>query len=124
MEILIIAALIGIIPAFIAQKKGYSFGLWWFYGAALFIIALPHALIMKPAEGSEEANKQKALDLASKGFTPVNRSAVDFSADGVIGSTPYRNEPDGGVVAIVNGRTIKFRNRADLETMLRGSGPA
>ncbi len=38
---------IGIIPAIIAQKKGRSFILWWIYGAALFIIALPHALIMK-----------------------------------------------------------------------------
>lgn len=121
MEILIAAALIGLIPAFIAQKKGHSFGLWWLYGAALFIIALPHALIMKPAEGSEEANKQKALEMASKGFTPIRESAVDFAADGVIGSTPYRNEPDGGVVAIVNGRTIKFRNRDDLETVLRGA---
>ncbi len=47
MEVLIIAALIGLVPAIIAKGKGRSFGLWWFYGAALFIIALPHALIMK-----------------------------------------------------------------------------
>jgi hypothetical protein len=48
MEVLIIAALIGLIPASIAKSKGRSFGLWWFYGAMLFIIALPHALLMKP----------------------------------------------------------------------------
>lgn len=76
---------------------------------------------MKPAEGSEEANKRKALEMASKGFTPVRDSAVDFAADGVIGNTPYRKEPDGGVIAIVSGRTIKFKNRDDLETMLRGA---
>lgn len=121
MEILVVAALIGLIPAFVAQKKGRSFGLWWFYGSALFIIALPHALIMKPEEGSEEANKQKALEMASKGFTPVRETTVDFVADGVIGNTPYRNEPDGGVIAITNGHTIKFKNRDDLETMLRGA---
>jgi hypothetical protein len=46
MEILIWGALLGIIPAMIAQSKGKSFGLWWFYGAMLFIIALPHSLIM------------------------------------------------------------------------------
>ena len=46
MEVLIIAALIGLIPAMIAEKKGRSFGLWWFYGAMIFIIALPHALII------------------------------------------------------------------------------
>ena len=124
MEILIVAALIGLIPAFIAQKKGRSFGLWWIYGAALFIVALPHALIMSASEGSEEAMKRKALEMASKGFTPVREGSVDFAADGVIGATPYRNEPDGSVVAIVGGRTIKFRNRSDLEAMLRGPAAA
>jgi len=47
MEVLVIAVLIGLIPAAIAKGKGRSFGLWLFYGAALFIIALSHALIMK-----------------------------------------------------------------------------
>lgn len=47
MEMLVIAVIIGLIPAYIAQTKGRSFGLWWFYGAALFIVALPHSLIMK-----------------------------------------------------------------------------
>ena len=55
MEILIIAILIGLIPAAIAKGKGKNFGLWWLYGAALFIIALPHAIIMKPDRGSLEA---------------------------------------------------------------------
>lgn len=54
MEFLIVCALIGLIPAAIAQGKGRSFGLWWFYGAALFIIALPHALIMKPDQATLE----------------------------------------------------------------------
>lgn len=47
MDILIIAIIIGLVPAVIAKGKGRSFGLWWIYGAALFIVALPHALIMK-----------------------------------------------------------------------------
>jgi hypothetical protein len=46
MEVLIFATLLGLIPAMIAKSKGRSFGLWWFYGAMLFIIALPHSLIM------------------------------------------------------------------------------
>lgn len=54
MEVLLLAILIGLIPAVIAKGKGRSFGLWWFYGAALFIVALPHALLMKAnAEGIE-----------------------------------------------------------------------
>ncbi len=46
MEFFILVVLIGLIPAVIAQGKGRSFVLWWLYGAALFIVALPHALIM------------------------------------------------------------------------------
>jgi hypothetical protein len=48
MSILLLAVLLGLIPAAIAKGKGYSFGGWWLYGALLFIVALPHALIMSP----------------------------------------------------------------------------
>ena len=54
MEVLIFAVLLGLIPAMIAQSKGRSFGLWWFYGAMLFIIALPHSLIMSADKKSVE----------------------------------------------------------------------
>jgi hypothetical protein len=47
MEMLLVAILIGLVPAAIAKGKGRSFGLWWLYGAALFIVALPHALLAK-----------------------------------------------------------------------------
>ena len=43
-----LAVVIGLIPAFIARNKGKNFLLWWFYGAMLFIVALPHAILMKP----------------------------------------------------------------------------
>jgi cation transport ATPase len=46
MEIILVALVIGLIPAAIAQSKGHSFLSWWFYGAALFIVALPHALLI------------------------------------------------------------------------------
>ena len=36
---LIISALLALIPANIAKKKGYSFGVWWLYGWFLFIVA-------------------------------------------------------------------------------------
>jgi hypothetical protein len=60
MEFLLLAALIGLIPAAIAKGKGYSFGLWWVYGAALFIVALPHSLIMKP--NSEGIDQQRGVN--------------------------------------------------------------
>lgn len=54
MEILVLAILLGLIPAMIAQSKGRSFGLWWFYGFLLFIIALPHSLIISLDEKTLE----------------------------------------------------------------------
>jgi cytochrome c-type biogenesis protein len=43
---LIVLAAIGLIPAVIAYKKGHNFYDWWFFGTALFFIALPVALFM------------------------------------------------------------------------------
>ncbi len=63
MEILIIAAIIGLIPAAIAQGKGKSFVLWWMYGAAIFIVALPHALLMRTDDSAVE---RKQLSLGMK----------------------------------------------------------
>jgi ribosomal protein L40E len=42
------AIIIGLIPAAIASRKGHSFLLWWIFGAAMFILALPFALLLKP----------------------------------------------------------------------------
>jgi hypothetical protein len=47
METIFLAILIGLIPAVIAQNKGRSFVAWWLYGAGLFIVALPHSLLIK-----------------------------------------------------------------------------
>lgn len=47
MEILLIALVLGCIPGAIAQSKGRSFVGWWLYGAALFVIALPHSLLLE-----------------------------------------------------------------------------
>lgn len=42
------ALLLGLIPALIARGKGRDFATWWTYGAALFIVALPHAFLIAP----------------------------------------------------------------------------
>jgi len=55
MYVLIFAILLGLVPAAIAQSKGRSFLLWWIYGAAIWIVALPHSLIMKADQDSLEA---------------------------------------------------------------------
>ena len=47
-SLLCFASLLGLIPAAIAQNKGHSFFEWWFFGAALFIVALPMAIMLTP----------------------------------------------------------------------------
>ena len=42
--------ILGLIPAFIARSKGRKFYDWWFFGAALIIVALPAALLLKPKD--------------------------------------------------------------------------
>ena len=48
MNIFVVAILIGLIPAIIAQHKGRSFIVFWIYGALIFIVALPHSLLINP----------------------------------------------------------------------------
>jgi len=49
LETLLIAVIIGLIPAWIAKSKGRNdFFLWWVFGALLWIVALPCAIFLKP----------------------------------------------------------------------------
>ena len=58
---LITACCLGFIPATIAKNKGYSFGLWWLYGAAIFIVAIIHSLVLQ--DKKEDRNSvPKTLD--------------------------------------------------------------
>lgn len=42
------APLLALIPAGIAASKGRNFFGWWIYGWAIWIVALPHALLAGP----------------------------------------------------------------------------
>lgn len=50
MDLVIIALLLGMIPAYIASAKGRNFLLWWMYGTFLFAFAIIHAIAIRPAE--------------------------------------------------------------------------
>jgi hypothetical protein len=77
MDFLVIAILIGLLPGYLAQKKGRSFVPWWIYGALLFIVALPHALLMKPLPGSKNErdleHRQIMKDLNAPGAKERHR---------------------------------------------------
>ena len=62
--IFIYAILLGLIPASIAYKKGYpsknegyNFFVWWIFGASLFIVALPWAILLKSKKGELETSR-------------------------------------------------------------------
>jgi hypothetical protein len=57
MGFLVIAVLIGLIPAAIAHNKGHSFAVWWLYGFLFFIVALPCALVMQPRPAELERRR-------------------------------------------------------------------
>jgi len=48
LNFLLLAAAIGLIPATVAYRKGHDFFAWWLFGGALFIVALPAAILLKP----------------------------------------------------------------------------
>jgi len=51
-EFLVVAALLGMIPAAVAERKGLSFMGWWVFGTMLFIVALPLAIVARPNEAN------------------------------------------------------------------------
>ncbi len=55
---LILAVLIGLIPAAIARSKGHNFAVWWLLGSLLFIVALPVSLILPR---NQEVMEQRAI---------------------------------------------------------------
>lgn len=54
---LVVAAGLGFIPASIAKNKGYSFGLWWFYGWMLFIVAIIHVSLIPDKKCSADSDQ-------------------------------------------------------------------
>jgi hypothetical protein len=71
MELFFFAVLLGLIPAAIAQRKARSFMAWWVYGALLFIIALPHALLIRPNAQEIERRKIDGGDLCPHCAEPI-----------------------------------------------------
>ena len=59
MEIFVFAVLLGLLPAYIASKKGRSFVGWWIFGFMLLIVALPVALLIKNDLAALEREKLK-----------------------------------------------------------------
>jgi hypothetical protein len=64
--------LLGVIPAWIAERKGRSGFGWWIYGTTMFVVALPHALLLEDTDD--------AVDFVDE-FRPCPSCARTIRAD-------------------------------------------
>lgn len=67
---LVLAPLLGLIPAWIAHKKGRSFVLWWIYGTLLFLVALVHSLLIGYSGPSKKCGYCSAMVRQDAKFCP------------------------------------------------------
>lgn len=93
MTLLFAAALLGLIPAFIAQSKGRSFGAWWFYGFLLFIVAIVHALVIS-SDNSSALNSSNARSCPFCA-EQIRRQAIKCKHCGSAVSPISESEDDG-----------------------------
>jgi len=59
--------ILGLIPAYIASRKGRNFVDWWFFGAGLLPIALVAAFIIQPKERTADNMEDDQTAVASEG---------------------------------------------------------
>jgi hypothetical protein len=104
MGIVVLVILIGLIPAAIASSKGRSFVLWWIYGMALFIVALPHALIMGPAGTKRTCPHCGEYMLATATVCPHCSREVAASRRANLDSDPAANDVDRNIIVLQKAR--------------------
>lgn len=85
--ILVIDALFALIPANMAEKKGYSFGLWWLYGWGFFLIALIHVSVIDDKNAPQVTAPQPA-------YLPPSNAGIS-AADEL---RKYKNLLDNGAI--------------------------
>jgi hypothetical protein len=60
--LLLVAIVLGLLPAGIAKSKGRDFMLWWLYGTAFFLVAVIHAIVLKDDPKLAEARRLEGGD--------------------------------------------------------------
>lgn len=96
--ILVVASLLALIPANIARKKGHSFGLWWLYGFALWIVAFIHSLCLKNdvAKGRKRNEERQRYELEETKLEMENKAKRNLSKPDLL--IKYKQLLDEGVL--------------------------
>jgi len=93
-----ISALLALIPASVAKNKGYSYGLWWFYGWMLWIIAIIHIALLPDKNKNQGSN-----------YTGPTNPTVPATANGKSGigpHTPIAINSDASVTSLLDRAAI------------------
>lgn len=109
---LIIAAALGLIPATIAKQKGYSFGLWWFYGWMLFIVAIIHVACLEDKNTSHTAR----CDINTSQSNP--NLCADSGCYSTMFELPRNRYQTGAPVAIASASLVKDERSGDMLVMI------
>jgi len=48
LKVLLVAAVIALLPAYIAHRKGHNFLVWYAYGVVFWLLAVIHVLVLEP----------------------------------------------------------------------------
>lgn len=76
LEIAIVAAVLGVVPAAIIDKKGHkNILLWWLFGALLFILALPLAILEEDLNSDEHLVKKGERRACPHCAEPIRNAA-------------------------------------------------
>lgn len=80
--VLIVVALLALIPAKIAERKGRSLGVWWLFGFVFLIIALPASLIIRDNRYGECPWCGENVRTTALVCPHCRRDVTPFDADG------------------------------------------
>jgi hypothetical protein len=95
---MIVAVLLGLLPAYIARGKGENFAGWWLFGALLFVVALPTALLIGPNRAVKR-QCPACMGWVDRGASACQHCSRGLPAIGPSDAPPART-PTSSVVAI------------------------
>jgi hypothetical protein len=87
---ILLVMLIALAPALIARSKGRSAFGWWVYGMLLFIVALPHALLLAERRTGDQGGSVSRRDASPPGIPHWFNGPADSQYRGARAESEWR----------------------------------